>query len=182
MDYIRINEGKLKITLDAKDLEDWDIRIDELDYANPCARAIFEEFLAYARLHLGFDSSGHKVLIHLHPSREGGCEIFISRIDQEEVNERETSPTYAYCFKCLDDLLGACHRLNDTAFRGESSAWFDGDGRWFLTLSGRANDAASLTFISEYGEEADPEALSLYLCEYAEAVCHGNATEILGKI
>jgi negative regulator of genetic competence, sporulation and motility len=179
MNYIKINEGKLKIILEAKDLEDWDIRIDELDYANPCARAIFEEFLAYAKAHLGFDSSGHNVLIHLYPSRDGGCEIFISRLEPKTTDpEKQHSPS-AYSFSQLSDLLGACRRLKELGFSGQSSAYFEEDGKWFLLLSDAAEDLGG---ICEYGMREDPEALLLYVCEYTRSVCEGDAVQRLGAI
>ena len=179
MNYIKINEGKLKITLEAKDLEDWDIQIDELDYANPCARAIFEEFLAYAKKNLGFDPNGHKVLIHLYPSRDGGCEIFISKLDEKREPEEERSSERAYSFEHISYLLGACRRLLASGASAESSAYLEKDGRCFLLLCSERDD---LGFISEYGEEEDPESLLLYLGEYAEEICKTDAIEILGKI
>ena len=98
MDYIMINESKLKIMLEAKDLEEWDIRIDELDYSNPYAKIIFEEILDYAKSNLGFDSDGRKVLLQLYPSKDGGCELFITRMGEtfENVSSAPKASQRAY--------------------------------------------------------------------------------------
>ena len=69
MEYILINDSKLKIILGRQELEEWDISIDELDYANPAAKKVFEGILGYAKKELGFDTSGYKVLLQLYPSK-----------------------------------------------------------------------------------------------------------------
>ena len=48
MEYILINEGKLKVMFEKSDLEEFDIRAEELDYANPDAKPVFEDILRYA--------------------------------------------------------------------------------------------------------------------------------------
>ena len=190
MDYVMINQGKLKIMLEAQDLEHWDIRVDELDYSNPYAKAIFEEILAYAKDNLGFDSEGKKVLLQLYPSRDGGCELFITRLGElcEADEEGDALSIRAYSFEQLSHLLSVCRLLCLRGFSGKSSAWFDNDGKWFLLLYAReSEDEASLgldtlSFICEYGESEIAGFLSLYLQEHASSVCEENAAAILGKI
>ena len=190
MDYIMINQGKLKIMLEAEDLKEWDIRIDELDYSNPYAKAIFEEILAYAKANLGFDADGRKVLLQLYPSKDGGCELFITRLCDlcDAPEENGEAWQRAYSFQKLSHLLSVCRQLLLGGFSGKSSAWYDGEGKWFLLISAQGEQKKELypldefTFISEYGECEVPKFLSLYLSEYASPVCEGNATAVLGKI
>ncbi len=193
MEYILISESKLKIMLTRQDIAQWNISIDELDYGNPSAKAAFEEILGYAREELGFDTSGHKVLLQLYPSRDGGCELFITRLGESA--RRQTGEIgapkqrqKAYSFEKLSHLLAVCKRLNREGFDGESSAWFDSEGKWFLLLSVDEDSELDLlpldrfSFICEYGNTESPKALSLYLSEYASPVCRDNASAILGKI
>lgn len=193
MEYILISESKLKIMLTKQDIEEWNISVDQLDYGNPNARAVFEDILGYAREELGFDTSGHKVLLQLYPSKDGGCELFITRLGEENVRGA-LKPTQlkqrqkAYSFEKLSHLLAVCKRLRLNGFSGESSAWFDCQGKWFLLLSTDEDSELDLlpldrfSFICEYGDTESPKALSLYLCEYASPVCRENASAILGKI
>ena len=190
MDYIMINESKLKIMLEAKDLENWDIQIDELDYSNPYAKIIFEEILSYAKENFGFDAAGRKVLLQLYPSRDGGCELFITRLGESSECKKENtiSNQTAYSFEKISHLLSVCKLLHIDGFSKNSSAWFDNSGKWFLVLSGddsAAEDSSEkdkFIFISEYGEKESPQFLSLYLHEHAFLVCEDNAVETLGKI
>ena len=187
MEYILINDSKLKIILDSHELTEWDIHVDELDYANPAARQVFEGLLGYAKKELGFDTTGYKILLQLFPSKDGGCELFVTRLGQNSEappkrhpRERKTAEQRAYSFDKLSHLLAVCKRLSESEFDGESSAWFDIQGRWFLLLS--SYTAGDLCFISEYGEDENPKAAELYLCEYGTAVSKKNAASILGKI
>lgn len=190
MQYIKINESKLKIMLERKDLDDWDISIDELDYANPAARGVFEGLLAAAKTELGFDTSGHRVLLQLFPSKDGSCELFVTRLEElcqrhlPEEQDKKTTLELAYSFKHLSHLCAVCRRLYTCGFYGESSVYFDSDGRWFLLLRSQSEENGVLSaltrfsFISEYGEREEAQSLSLYLCEYATLVCEGNALSI----
>lgn len=194
MEYILINESKLKITLEKSDLESFDISVDELDYGNPYAKTVFEEILAYSKDNFGFDTTGHKVLLQLYPSKDGGCELFITRLCEStelrtgEITEKKKRHK-AYSFEKLSSLLSVCKLLCSEGFSGESSAWFDDDGKWFLLLSLEGEDSDldllpidKFSFICEYGEAESPKSLSLYLFEYAHPICQGDATLVLGKI
>ncbi len=194
MEYILINECKLKVMLDRSDLAERHISAERLDYANPEARRIFGDILQYAKREFGFDTSGHRVLLQLYPSKDGGCELFISSIGKLEKRhmsdkaEETDALQKAYSFECLDHLLSVCRALINADGIIESNAWFDSGGRWYLTLVYRAQaddefmPLDRLSFISEYGECESSKALSFYLGEYATSVCQGNAVDILGKI
>ena len=191
MEYIMIDEAKLKIILAPEDLAEWNISADELDYNDPYSKIFFKDILDHAKDSFGFDTTGYKTLLQLFPSLDGGCEIFITRIEEQRHDSgNKTSVNVcekAYSFDRLSSLISVCKRLCFEGFCGESSVWYDSDGRWFLTLRSTmlCDDLLplnKLTFISEYGESESPGALSLYLPEYAFSVCEDNATEILGRM
>ena len=192
MEYILINDSKLKIILESRELAEWDISADELDYANPAAKRVFEGLLDHAKKELGFDTSGYKVLLQLYPSKDGGCELFVTRLGKDpsakhssSEKEQKRSEPRAYSFERLSHLLSVCKRLSVMGYKGDSSAWFDTEDRWFLLLSlpfEPTSDADSLNFISEYGEPESPKALALYLSEYGNEVCKSDAVTMLGKI
>ncbi len=80
MELIRIDEGKLKIILTHEDLAEFEMDESELDYANTETKRMFWELLRRAKHTTGFDTDGHRVLVQLYPSREGGCELFVTKI------------------------------------------------------------------------------------------------------
>ena len=190
MEYIKINDTKLKIILEREDLLAWDINADELDYTNPTAKSVFEGLLTSAKDKLGFDTSGHRVLLQLFQSKDGGCELFVTRLDEFDSEnkyigeQKKSERRLAYSFEKLSHLSGVCRRLAEAGFDGESSAYFEEGGRWFLSLrvQNEASEYDKFSFISEYGEREDPEALVLYICEHATPISEKNAVSILSTL
>ena len=194
MEYIPINEAKLKVILESADLVRWDIRAEDLDYSNPEAKFVFEDILQHAKDAFGFDTSGYKILLQLFPSKDGSCELFITRLSARSSGISSEallrpSESAAYSFERLSHLISVCKRLIDAGFCGESSAWTDELGKWYLLLS--ESDMLSLnglpvlgdvSFIEEYGDVQSPRALYLYLGEYAQSICKERAVETLSKI
>ena len=194
MEYIMINEEKLKVTLDKSDLSDWEMCIDDLDYANPDAKSIFECILHYAKSEFGFDTSGHRVLLQLFPSKDGGCEIFITKLgelstsiggEDNKMNDQRRS----YSFECLSHLLSVCKILNTKGVEAKSSVWRTVDGRWYLLLSeykdivtDETSLITKLSFIEEFGDRESSNTLTHYLGEYASKIAESDAIRILGTI
>lgn len=208
MEYIMINESKLKIILESSELEARAIESDDLDYANPDAKKLFSEILDEARVRFGFDTTGYRVLLQLYPSCDGGCELFVTRLGKLENDDAEQKSSSGaqkpsrdqkkskrrkekriYRFERLPDICDVCRRLLDIGFPAESSAYISRNGDWYLSITyddcegvNEILPCSELSFISEYGYREDAEALSLYLCEYGRTICTEKAIESLGKI
>jgi negative regulator of genetic competence, sporulation and motility len=195
VEYIKINDSKLKIILCREDLVAWDISAEELDYTNPTAKNVFEGLLLDAKDRFGFDTSGHRVLLQLFTSKDGGCELFVTRLEEvcsenkyTAEKEDRSEKTLAYSFEGLHDICAVCKRLADAGFSGDSSAYFSNDGRWFLSIRIKAESYQAakhfdrFAFISEYGEREDPGSLSLYVCEYATPISQSNAVSLLSSL
>lgn len=194
MEYILISEDKLKIILTRQELDARDVSVDELDYENPLARGIVEGLLDYAKDNLGFDTSKRKLLIQLFPSRDGGCELFVTRLGKKEDKSKENRSgdvgrkvprvrPRAFSFESLGGLLSLCKRLKSSGYLPQGSVWVDLQGQWFLTLTGEDTELDRvLGVIAEYGEEQSYTATSLYLCEHARELYSGVAIAALGNI
>ena len=209
MEYILINESKLKITLGCEELEERSLESERLDYADPDAKQLFCDILERARNELGFDTTGYRVLLQLYPIRDGGCELYVTRLSKldslpepehnraEQTNQpkheggkkpKKQKRRRAYRFDSLEDLCRVCRRLSEYPLALESSAYRTDEG-WYLIICYEDLDGISdilpiseLSFISEYGYAEDVRALSLFLGEYAKEICKENAVETLGRI
>ena len=55
---------------------------------------MFWDVLSRAKLRTGFDTDGQKVLVQLYPSKDGGCEIFVTKIGSiyKEIGEDVSDP------------------------------------------------------------------------------------------
>ena len=207
MEYIVINDSKLKIICEEKDLEPYGISAHALEYGDAVSRKFLEHLLDEARERLGFETVLHRVLIQLFPDNRGGCEIFVNKLgllkksaeDSSEnapqslpkaVTKKENAKKLFF-FERLDFMLEACKRLSYLEDTKASKAFYlDGKGYYlYLELDADGelleygiNALDEYSFLLEYGEPQSESKLLPFLFEYAKCVCEENAVETLGKI
>lgn len=213
MEWIRISENKLKIMLTAEDAKRYALRCESMDLANSLTRRAFREILSDIRSDTGFDATNEKVYIQMYPSKEGGCELFVTKTgllfsaDTKEAegsageesgnkkSAKKAAPFFSqkpemYSFSDLEQLLCACLRLMTAGFSGESAAYKDIEGAYWLLLqnphfppaSGTAGEAEHLGFLTEYGKRENAKTARLYLSEHGKCICGVSAVEILGML
>ena len=201
MEFIRINDSKLKVILSRSDLDEFDIKTDELDYSNTETKRMFWDIIGRAKKSVGFCCDGVRVLVQLYSSRDGGCEMFVSKLENlkslpDEGNSLCYKPIYkkgetecrtgAFSFENLDWLISVCRRLLGIGYSEESSAYAGDDGKFYLFLDGL--DASGYfavdeySFISEYGSQENTEALKRFLTEHGSVICPTDAVKILSAL
>ena len=157
MEYILINESKLKVMLDVNELEGRCLEASSLDYVDPEAKRLFGDILSHAKDELGFDTSGYRVLLQVYPSKDGGCELFItklSKLDQsgsecpdgkkqistdenkckEKMKHKKETHERAFSFERLEYLISVCKRLYESGISASGAIYVNSEGTWFLTL------------------------------------------------
>lgn len=207
MEWIRISENKLKIMLTAEDAKHYALRCETMDIADSFTRQAFREILSDIRPDTGFDATNEKVYIQMYPSKEGGCELFVTKMGllfstPEEEGEKAEKPQRTkrsaevlpqkpemYAFSGMEPLLSACLRLMQAGFSGESSAFRDSRGNYWLLLQkpfgnaqNRSKKAFRNRFLTEYGKRENAETAQLYLSEHGRCICPASAVEILGML
>lgn len=168
MELIQIGENALKVTLTRADMEYYDIAFDDLDYANAETRRVLGQILSEAKRAFGFEAARERLYIRAFSDGVGGCELFVRYAPEE----RERGVLYR--FPTLSLLLHACARLRGCCFAGESTAYIDENGRYYLALCGK-----DPMFLSELGLRL-PYAEG-YLAEHATYLC-ANAVETLAPL
>ncbi len=206
MEFILISESKLKIMLSKSDLEEFDLRVDALDYAKTETKRMFWDMISRAKRSVGFCCDGMRVLVQLYASRDGGCEMFVSKLGEADENfehecgselgalhcktlykrDRGQTRRGAFYFDSLEYLITVCRRLSGIGYSGDSSAYISDDRRFFLFLDGL--DATGYlpldeySFICEYGHSANLDASAELLCERGKQICAHEAVEILSRL
>ncbi len=84
MELIVISESKLKIMLTAPDMARYRLEPNRMDCADARTRAAFRHIFDDARAEIGFDTEGERLFVQLYASREGGCEIFVTKLGRRE--------------------------------------------------------------------------------------------------
>lgn len=188
MELILINERKLKITLSESDMKEYDIDCGTVDYSRTETRRAFWSLLDEAKHRTGFDAASDRVYIQLYPSREGGCEMYVTKLGAlSDAASRDgdgvavsTGRTKAFAFPGTDPMLRVCRQLERSGFCGTSAAYSTDDGAFLLILGNIKSDNA-VAFVSEFGDEVDPERLETSLSEHGSLISD-NAVKALARL
>lgn len=209
MEFILIDENKIKVMLSEEDLKEFEISTEELDYSNTDTKRMFWDILSRAKHLTGFDTDGQRILVQLYPSREGGCEMFVTKIgegispDMEEnegvehtskpkprrrpTQKRSGANAYSavFSFSSIFDMISVCRSLSSIEYSGKSAAYIDEGRRFYLFLadvdiSGYI-PADRYSFIFEFGVPESRESAYNYLLEHGKVICGENAVNILSR-
>lgn len=203
MELIRISEGKLKIMLTPMDMRHFELSTDNFYDDSEKMHRSFRLLLDEVKRQSGFEADDHRISVQYFPSREGGCEMFISNLSAD----KERTPcaltpalgmqpvahtrgsfcrSFAYRFEGLGELLSVCRRLQALEYISASSAYRDDVGRYYLILNTFAASPFAtpeeLYFVVEYGHLENAAQLRLYLAEHGAVVCAEDAVGTLGAI
>ncbi len=181
MDFLIINENKLKIMLSCDEVGKYGIENEKADYQNPETRKAFWKILDRANEECGFKVRGDKLLIQYYPSK-GGAEIFVTRLGKISLGaERNiavsdsitmlSSKNMIYRFESLEVLLRLCREMEKSLPGANADLYHAEDGCYYLFFEERSDTATLSPFslISEFGEEI-PQNMESYIKEHAEAV------------
>lgn len=205
MELIRINDQKLKIMLTPSDMTQYELNAECIGEDSEQTHRAFRLLLDDVRKQIGFDFDDRRISVQYFPSREGGCEMFVSSILPRFSGEKKPARTPgaltlrngskpagsfqrdgAYRFETLDFLLRVCRRLHSIGFSGESEAYRDDMNRYYLLLRTRSASPFSapeeLGFVVEYGTVENPSMLRLYFREHGKQICPHGAVEQLASL
>lgn len=199
MELIRISDRKLKIMLTPSDMRHFELNSSTFGEDSTQMHHAFRLLLAEIQRQTDFEADDRQISVQYFPSREGGCEMFISRLCECEEPGKE-SPRLpalqkhpagfhreaAYRFDCLQTLLEVCQRLLRIHYIGKSDALWDAHGGYHLILSFLSHTPfgtpEELCFLVEYGKLENASQVRRYLSEHGGLICRGNAVEVLGEL
>ena len=94
MELIVINENKLKITMSKTDMINYGLDENEFHCSVINTREILNKILHNAPVQTGFEniSPKDKILIQLYPDKSGGCELYITKITLDEMEDTMFMP------------------------------------------------------------------------------------------
>ena len=201
MELIVINENKLKITLSECDMKQYSLDCNTIDYDNTETRRAFWNILDEVKHQTGFDAASQKVFIQLYPSKEGGCEMYVTKLglahdgdgkDADTTSSHRLHPLHrrraAYSFDSVGKLTAVCKRLSEIGFSDKSSAWHSllERGRYYLILEEPEENAylplSECSFIFEYGKSENLKNTLLLLHEHASCICEEGAVDTLAGL
>jgi len=210
MELIRISDRKLKVMLTPLDMRHFELSNESFGTDAVETSRAFHLLLEEIRRQTGFDTDDRHVSVQYFPSREGGCEMFISNLQSEETQMRHfisaSLPAAqqdsesklpqkrnggfrkecAYRFDRLTHLLCACKRLCTQDCICESEAFREESGAYILFLKILTSSPFSLPeeldFIVEYGSMENAALMRLYIREHGKSICEQNAVTELAAL
>lgn len=210
MELIRISDRKLKIMLTPLDMCHFELSNESFGSDAAETTRAFHLLLEEIRRQTGFDTDDRHISVQYFPSREGGCEMFISNLQSEDPQMRHfisaSLPAAqqdsesklpqkrnggfrkecAYRFDRLTHLLCACKRLCSLDAICESEVFREENGAYILFFKILTSSPFSLPeevdFIVEYGSIENASLMRLYVQEHGKSICAYNAINELAAL
>lgn len=188
MELILIDDTKLKIILNNSDMQHYRLDCSCANYNNTETRRAFWDILDEAKHKTGFDAASDKVFIQLYPSKEGGCEMYVTKMEPLCSSKRRPSQaknsncdTMIFSFKTLRDMISVCRLIRSYTYHLESKAWVDEDKicYLFLTPEDGINISHLIGVINEFGCNLPVENIISYIKEHGKIICETCAIEKL---
>ncbi len=190
MEFLMIGESKIKIVLTAAEAKKHRLNCASADVSGPGARRSFWKILDMARNEVGFDPAGDKILIQLYPLKDGGCEIFVTKLgilsdsSARTVSKSEriamlSKKSSIYSFDNLNDMLSAARAVKarscETSLK--SDVYTDG-GKYYLFIEeyGKGGEQTEFPCILEFGTGLTADA-STYIFEHAKRLTNGDGID-----
>ncbi len=200
MELILISSSKLKVMLSQDDMSALSLTCEKLDYDNTETRRAFWQIFDEAKHKTGFDAASERIYVQVYPSKNGGCEMYVTKLSSEEGSSKSSGVSIKvkkrvqsainrnlYCFETIDDLLCVCRQLDMLGYAEESSAYTDARGRYYLLLSVHTNEKSEkdiplYPFVSEYAVKRSGGAVYPYINEYCSTIVQKEAVKELSVL
>lgn len=196
MEVLKINDNKIKIMLSFADMQAFGLEASELDYNDTGNRRKIFSVLEHVKKNYGFDHEGDKLLIQFYPSKDGGAELFVTKLgllsaaDKRTVSRSDRVTMLAakrsmYAFSSFADLLLAAKTIARISEVRESGLYLFENGTYYLELTERGDGkgdtvkeyASVLEFASPVSKDKFP-----YITEHGKCLANKNAVELLASL
>ena len=163
MDFIRINDAKLKVLLTQGELEQYGIRITDGDCEGGRIKEALKSIFDEAGAKAGFTVGKDRALVQIYPT-EGGAEMFVTKLSALGERERRAindSPLpvsreagRVFGFDSLELLADAARAMGQTDCR--STLYYSNEGRYYISITERGiGKLLRCEILGEYGKEAE---------------------------
>jgi adapter protein MecA 1/2 len=205
----RISETQIKFILTHSDLEERNIKMNELSYGSDKAQQLFQEMMQQAMTECEFETTNTPLMMEAVHLGDEGIMVVVTKLTDVTEAERKLSllplakaalrfkkagiiappdespdedSISVFSFDDIDTMAAAAARLYGQ-FTGISKA-FKMDGRYFLMIQNETEDNRTTAdleaFLSEYGQKHVSNIISRqYLDERGETLIGDNAVDKL---
>lgn len=196
MDVLKISNTKVKIMLTPEDMKKYALDIEDVDYNDRGTRGKVWKILDYVKKNYGFNPDGEKLLIQFYPSKDGGAELFVTKLaglskgDERFMSKSGNvtmldSKRTMYNFPNLEDLIQASKIISGAKSIKESELFYsDADGYYLeITERGatRLGQICEFAILLEFASKTPDEKIP-YITEHCKKLTDGAAVEQLSRL
>ena len=198
----KLNENKIRITLDLNDLREKNIDLHSFMSNSPDSQNLFLELLNQAEKQFGFVTKDYKIMIEAIASSEGQFIINVTRIlpdSEKEISKKKILKTSRrnsnvnkeiaiYEFSTFDDFCDFSLSINEELLKKlkktfSSSSLYTYNSKYYLVLKqiDANHDIIKLfcTYIAEFGVYIhNSKNFNRRLSEYGKVIMKKNAIKI----
>lgn len=175
MELIKCQCNRVILFLTPEDMEKYHIDREKDDSVAKNVRAMLRD------ADKSTDFSGWcRILVKIFESKEGGCELFITRLgDQVSLCDgslyRRTE--YIYKFQSIEGLLPACKAINSSGFDGESRIYYEKEKPGVYLIIDREYEN-----LQEFGAVVCRRSALLYIEEHCTRLSKGTVGTLSGLV
>lgn len=189
MEFLLIGDSKLKIVMTGEDMSAF--KLDgSTDTSSAGYRRNFWRVLELAKNEVGFDPEGDKILLQFYPLKDGGCEIFVTKLgilskESAKMVTKSDKVTMlsrvrrVYAFDTKDDLLkfvASVKNLTVSPYPSVDIYKTESAGYYMLIEEFLGNGFAEIPALYEYSRPLNSE-LEYFVTEHLERLTNGNGIE-----
>ena len=188
MEIIKIGNDSMKISLCDKEVKKF--CLDENENLERL-RAGFIDLIMTAREKIDFKVAGKKLTGEMFSGKDGGCEVFVSRVEVleavykdrvEEESVRKSRPISSiFSFDGIENLIVISKRLTDVRYSGQSSVYYDEErDKYIIILEDVSVKELKYAFMNEYSRGVKACMLP-YIKEHYKCICKRDAIKLLSQ-
>ena len=195
MEILKINDSKLKIMLNPDDMKKYRLSRESVDYNDAKTRKSFSEILNHVKNTHGFNTERDKVLIQFYPSKDGGSELFVTKLGvlpsaSERTIARSERVTMIgarrtlYYFESLNRLTAAARMLRGIGEYKSTDVYLTDEGEYYLDLCEKTAGEGGTDIASkmlEFSRSVPPSSFA-YIREHYKRLTKGNAVELFSAL
>jgi hypothetical protein len=103
----RPGENAVRISLTPEDLRSFCISLDDFDYDNTKGKRVIHKLLEQAKKETGISINKEKIYIQLYPKQDGGCELFVIKLEEDEGIEGFSFDSFDHFYAALAPLFSS---------------------------------------------------------------------------
>lgn len=181
---------RLRVTLSAKELLDYQLTFDDLDYNCPETRKVLGLLIQAAAEETNFKIDPGRLLIEVFPGLAGGCTIYFTKLEVSTKKHRRlkikkssrSAVPYIFEFASSGDMLSAVEQLYiRNEFRELKSKLYLLDDKYRLMIYPNTDENFTVV-LGEFAQAVyRKSSVTAYTSEYGKLITGDNAIKKIGK-